>query len=204
MTQHQDVIAILKSLSAATIWEAAGKRGDMSPKIKPLFPEARIAAPAYTVKMFPGETFAAVRAVDEAPPGSVLVINSGAAERGVSWGGTATFAASRKGLAGVVTNGTIRDLAEVLERKFPIFATGTSLVAGLRGHPGWLNIPISIGEVVVNSGDFVVGDLDGVVVVPVSKFEEVARRGLEQRDREVERERKLLQGASLQDVLRSG
>ena len=139
-------------MTAATIWEAAGKRGDMSPRIKPLFPDARIAAPAYTVKMFPGETFAAVRAVDEAPPGSVIVIDSGAAERGVCWGGTATFAAGRKGLAGVVTNGTIRDLAEVLERKFPIFATGTSLVAGLRGHPGWLNIPISIGEVVVNPG----------------------------------------------------
>ena len=199
-----DAFAILKSMSAATVWEAAGKRGDMSPRIKPLFSEARVAGPAFTVKMFPGETLAAVRAVDAAPPGSVIVIDAGAAERGVSWGGTATFAASRKGIAGLVTNGTVRDLAEILERKFPVFATGTSLVAGLRGHPGWLDIQIGIGEVVVHPGDFIVGDLDGVVVVPASQVAEVADRAVAQRDREIEREKMLLSGATLMDVLKSG
>jgi 4-hydroxy-4-methyl-2-oxoglutarate aldolase len=129
---------------------------------------------------------------------------AGDAERGESWGGTATFAASRKGIAGLVTNGTVRDLAEILERKFPVFATGTSLVAGLRGHPGWLDIPIGIGEVVVHPGDFIVGDLDGVVVVSLAQCEEVAKRALEQRDREVEREKMLLRGATLMDVLKSG
>jgi 4-hydroxy-4-methyl-2-oxoglutarate aldolase len=124
MAAAEDAFAILRSMSAATIWEAAGKRGDLSPRIKPLFPEARLAGPAFTVKMFPGETLATVRAVDAAPRGSVIVIDAGAAERGVSWGGTATFAASRKGIAGLVTNGTVRDLAEILERKFPVFATG--------------------------------------------------------------------------------
>ena len=115
MAGAEDAFAILRSMSAATIWEAAGKRGDMSPRIKPLFAEARVAGPAFTVKMFPGETLAAVRSVDAAPPGSVIVIDAGAAERGVSWGGTATFAASRKGIAGLVTNGTVRDLAEILD-----------------------------------------------------------------------------------------
>jgi 4-hydroxy-4-methyl-2-oxoglutarate aldolase len=163
-----------------------------------------VAGPAFTVKMFPGETLAAVRAVDAAPPGSVVVIDAGAAERGVCWGGTATFAASRKGIAGLVTNGTVRDLAEILERKFPVFATGTSLVAGLRGHPGWLDIPIGIGEVVVHPGDFIVGDLDGVVVVPAAQVAEVAERAVAQRDREIEREKMLLSGATLMDVLKAG
>jgi 4-hydroxy-4-methyl-2-oxoglutarate aldolase len=204
MAGAEDSFAILRSMSAATIWEAAGKRGDMSPRIKPLFAEARVAGPAFTVKMFPGETLAAVRAVDAAPAGSVIVIDAGAAERGVSWGGTATFAASRKGIAGLVTNGTVRDLAEILDRKFSVFATGASLVAGLRGHPGWLEIPISIGEVVVHPGDFIVGDLDGVVVVPAAQVVEVAQRAVVQRDREVEREKMLLRGATLMDVLKSG
>ncbi len=204
MAEQHDALSILRSMPAATVWEAAGKRGDLSPAIKPLFPEARIAGPAYTVKMFPGETLAAVRAVDEAPPGSVIVIEAGAAERGVSWGGTATLAATRKGIAGLVTNGTIRDLAEVIERKFPVFAVGTGLVAGLRGHPGWLDIPIAIGEVIVHPGDFIVGDLDGVVAVPASQIEDVARRSIEQRDKEMERERRLLAGATLLDVLRQG
>ena len=201
---QQDPISILRSMPTATIWEAAGKRGDFAPDIKPLFPEARLAGPAFTVKMFPGETLAAVRAVDEAPPGSVIVIDCGAQQRGVCWGGTATLAASRKGIAGLVTNGTIRDLAEVIERRFPVFAVGSGLVAGLRGHLGWLNVPIAIGEVVVNPGDYIVGDLDGVVAVPAGQFEEVTVRAIEQRDKEVERERSLLAGATLLDVLKEG
>lgn len=203
MAEH-DALAILKSMPAATLWEAAGKRGDLSPRIKPLFPEARVAGPAFTVKMFPGETFAVVRAVHEAPPGSVIVIDAGAAERGASWGGTVTFAALRKGINGVVTNGTVRDLAEVLEHKLPVFAIGSSLVAGLRGHSGWLNIPISIGEAVVNPGDLVVGDQDGVVVIPVSEWEAVAERAVARRDDELERERRLLRGDPLQDILKVG
>jgi 4-hydroxy-4-methyl-2-oxoglutarate aldolase len=204
MAQQNDTLSILRSMPSATLWEAAGKRGDFTPDIKPLFPEARLAGPAFTVKMFPGETLAAVRAVDEAPPGSVIVIDSGAQQRGVSWGGTATLAASRKGIAGLVTNGTIRDLAEVIERRFPVFAAGSGLVAGLRGHPGWLNIPVAMGETVVNPGDYIVGDLDGVVAVPAAEFDEVAQRAIRQRDKELERERKLLAGATLMDVLREG
>ena len=203
MPEH-DAIATLRTMPAATVWEAAGKRGDFTPDIKPLFPEARVAGPAFTVKMFPGETLAAVQAVDQAPPGSVIVIDSGAQRRGVCWGGTATLAASRKGIAGLVTNGTIRDLAEVIERRFPVFATGSGLVAGLRGHAGWLNVPIAIGEVVVSPGDYIVGDLDGVVAVPAGQLDEVAARAVKQRDREIERERRLLAGATLLDVLKEG
>ncbi len=204
MIGSSDALAILTSMPAATLWEAAGKRGDLSPRIKPLFPGARVAGPAFTVKMFPGETFAVVRAVQEALPGSVIVIDAGAAERGATWGGTVTFAALRKGINGVVTNGTVRDFAEVVEHKFPVFAIGSSLVAGLRGHSGWLNIPISIGEAVVNPGDLVVGDQDGVVVIPVSEWSTVAERAIARRNDEQERERRLLRGDPLEDVLKVG
>ena len=204
MAESHNVLDVLKSMPAATLWEAAGKRGDLSPRIKPLFPEARVAGPAFTVKMFPGETFAVVRAVHEAPPGSVIVIDAGAAERGATWGGTVTLAAKRKGINGVVSNGTVRDLAEVLEHKLPVFAVGSSLVAGLRGHQGWLNIPISIGEAVVNPGDLVVGDQDGVVVIPMSQWADVAERAIARRDDELERERRLLRGDPLQDILKVG
>jgi 4-hydroxy-4-methyl-2-oxoglutarate aldolase len=204
MADPQDTLTILKSMPAATLWEAAGKRGDISPRIKPLFPEARVAGPAFTVKMFPGETYAVVRAVHEAPPGSVIVIDAGAAERGATWGGTVTLAAKRKGINGVVTNGTVRDLGEVLEHRLPVFAIGSSLVAGLRGHRGWLNVPISIGEAVVNPGDFIVGDLDGVVVISAAEMVETAQRAVERREAEEERERRLLAGESLLDILQIG
>jgi 4-hydroxy-4-methyl-2-oxoglutarate aldolase len=204
MIDRSDALTTLCSMPAATLWEAAGKRGDLSPKIKPLFPEARVAGPAFTVKMFPGETFAVVRAVHEAPPGSVIVIDAGAAERGASWGGTVTFAAQRKGINGVVTNGPVRDMGEVLERKFPVFATGSSLVAGLRGHQGWLNAQISIGEAVVRPGDLVVGDNDGVVVVPVEIWHEVAERAIARRNEERERDQRIRNGEPLLEVLKIG
>lgn len=204
MAARDEALAILTAMPAATLWEAAGKRGDLSPRIKPLFPEARVAGPAFTVKMFPGETFAAVRAVCEAPVGSVIVIDAGAAERGACWGGSVTLAAKRKGIVGVVTNGAVRDLGDIVEAGFPVFATGSSLVAGLRGHQGWLGVPLGIGEAIVNPGDLVVGDRDGVVVIPLSQWAAVADNALARREEERARDARLLAGEAIEDVLRVG
>jgi 4-hydroxy-4-methyl-2-oxoglutarate aldolase len=204
MPVSSSALELLKSMPAATVWEAAGKLGDMHPRIKPMFPGARVAGPAFTTKIFPGETFGVLRAIERAPAGSVIVIDAGGAERGVSWGGTSTLAAMMKGLAGCVTDGTVRDLAEIQQKQFPIFATGTSLRAGLRGHQGWIDIPVSVGEVPVNPGDFVLGDLDGVVVVPASRLEEVAALAVKQREDEDAREARLRSGEPLVDVLRFG
>jgi 4-hydroxy-4-methyl-2-oxoglutarate aldolase len=204
MGNRDHALSILRSMPAATLWEAVGKRGDMAPGIKPLFPEARVAGPAFTVKMFPGETFAVVRAVAEAPAGSVIVIDAGAAERGATWGGSVTLAAMRKGINGVVSNGAVRDLGDILHERFPVFATGSTLVAGLRGHEGWLNIPISIGATVVNPGDLIVGDLDGVVVIPMGEWDLVAERAVVRRKDELDRDKRLLRGEALADVLKIG
>jgi 4-hydroxy-4-methyl-2-oxoglutarate aldolase len=191
-------------MPTATVWEAAGKIGDMHPRIKAMFPDARLAGPAFTVKIFPGETFGVLRAIEAAAAGSVIVIDSGGVEQGVCWGGTSTAAAQMKGLAGCVTNGSIRDLAEITEKKFPVFAAGTSLRAGLRGHQGWIDVPIAVGEVPVHPGDFILGDLDGVVVVSAHRVEEVAALAVKQREKEEDRERRLRKGESLVEILRLG
>jgi 4-hydroxy-4-methyl-2-oxoglutarate aldolase len=191
-------------MPTATVWEAAGKIGDMHPRIKPMLPGARLAGPAYTVKIFPGETFGVLRAIEAAAAGSIIVIDSGGMENGVCWGGTSTIAAQLKGLAGCVTNGTIRDLAEIQEKRFPIFAAGTSLRAGLRGHTGWIDIPVAVGEVPVNPGDLVLGDMDGVVVVPSGRVEEVATLAVKQREKENARDMRLRSGEPLVEVLRLG
>src|SRR5688500_7775159 len=125
MSYSARALEILKSMPAATIWEAAGKIGDMAPRIRPMFAGARVAGSAFTVKIFPGETSATLRAIDAAPAGSVIVVDcGGGAESGVCWGGTSTLAAELKGLAGCVTNGTVRDLAEIEAKRFPVFAIG--------------------------------------------------------------------------------
>ena len=204
MGYSQSAFEILKSMPTATIWEAAGKTGDMHPAIRAMVPGTCLAGSAFTAKIFPGETFGVLRAIEAAPVGSVIVVDSGGSDRGVSWGGTSTIAAQLKGLAGCVTNGTVRDLAEIQSANFPIFATGTSLRAGLRCHHGWIDIPVSIGEVPVNPGDLIIGDLDGVVVVPTARVDEVAALAVKQREKENARDARLRSGEPLVDVLRQG
>jgi 4-hydroxy-4-methyl-2-oxoglutarate aldolase len=204
MPNSRSAFNILQSMPTATIWEAAGKIGDMHPRIKLLVSGLHLAGPAFTVKIFPGETFGVLRAIEAAPAGSVVVVDCGGEERGICWGATSTLAAQLKGLAGCVTNGSVRDLAEIQQMRFPVFAAGTSLRAGLRGHKGWLDIPVSVGEVPVHPGDIVIGDLDGVVVVPADRVEEVAALAVKQREKENERETRLRNGEPLVDVLRLG
>jgi regulator of RNase E activity RraA len=96
----------------------------------------------------------------------VIVVDCGGADRGMCWGGTSTLAAELKRLAGCVPNGPVRDLAEIEAKRFPIFATGTSLRAGLRGHSGWIDIPVSVGEVPVNPGDIVIGAVSARMMHP--------------------------------------
>jgi 4-hydroxy-4-methyl-2-oxoglutarate aldolase len=197
MPYSRNAFDILLSMPAATVWEAAGKMGDVHPRIKLLVSGARLAGPAFTVKIFPGETYGVLRAIEAAPAGSVIVVDCGGEERGVCWGSTS-------GLAGCVTNGTVRDLAEIQQMKFPIFATGTSLRAGLRGHQGWLDVPVSIGEVPVHPGDIVIGDIDGVVVVQANRVEEVSALAVKQREKENDRGTRLRNGESLVEILRLG
>lgn len=196
-----EAIEILRRLPTATVYEAAGKAGDMAPAIRPMLRGVGLCGPAFTVRIFPGETLAVLRAVATAPAGSVLVIDAGGTERGTVWGGSSTIAAERRGLAGCVTNGAVRDLAELEVARFPVFAAGVSVRGTLKTHPGWSALPVAVGDVVVAPGDVVLGDDDGVLVIPAARAFDVAQRALAQRAAEEAREERLRAGESLLTVL---
>lgn len=187
----------LAKLAAATVYEASGKRGDMSPAIRQMVPGTRLAGPAFTVRCLPGDFAAVLRAIDKARRGDVLVIDAGGSERVTALGGTSSLAAKTKGLAGAVVNAACRDLDEIRAMKFPVYALGVSVRGTLRNHPGWLQVPVSVGGTVVSPGDFVIGDADGVVVVEKSRIAEVAKQALAQKAVERERERQVSSGAKL-------
>ena len=191
-------------IPAATLYEAAGKLGDMSPTIRAWVPGVRMGGPAYTVKVVPGDSLAVLRAIDEAPVGSVLVIDAGGTAKATIWGGTSSLAAQTRHLAGCVTNAAIRDIEEIQELGFPVFAPGVSVRGTVKNHPGWTGIPVSVGEVPVHPGDFIVGDADGVVVIPAARMEEVATRALEYRAKEQERDERVKAGEPLMKVLGLG
>ena len=194
-------VAELGGFPAATLYEALGKCGGMSPDIRAMLPRPRLCGPAYTVRILGCETAAVLWAVEQAPVGSVMVIDTG--DSGISpvWGGTSTLASSIRGLAGVVTNGLVRDLDEMVELGFPVFATGVSVQGTLKNHPGWTGEPVSVGGVIVSAGDIVVGDSDGVVVVPSHRVDEVLVKARAQRAKETARDERIRAGEPISVVV---
>jgi 4-hydroxy-4-methyl-2-oxoglutarate aldolase len=184
----------LIGMRAATIYEAAGKIGDMAPSIRCCVPGTSLIGRAFTVKCWPGDGSAFLNAIGDVPPGWVMVIDGGDSERLGCWGGSATLAARQRGIAGVVTNGSVRDMHIISELRFPVFAAGTSVRGGVRHHPGWTGIPIAVGGVPVHHGDLVVADDDGVVVVPADRISAIIPAALARQAMEKETEAKLRAG----------
>ena len=196
-----DAVQRLAQLPVATVYEAAGKLGDVAPHIRPMIDGVRLAGPAFTLKTMPGDNLAVFAAIDAAPPGSVLVIDGGGSERVTIWGGTSTVAAKTKGLAGCVTNAAVRDIEEIRAARFPVYAPCTSVRGVSRSHPGWMGIPVCIGDAIVRPGDVVLGDADGLLIVPVERIVDIAMAATERRAAEEANDARLRAGESIRSVL---
>src|ERR1700733_4132361 len=125
----------------------------------------RLAGPAYTVRCGPRDNLMLHAAIYRAPPGTVVVVEGGDTTFALA-GGNVCAVAQKRGLRGFVLDGAIRDLAEIRAIQFPVFARGVTPVAGGKNFIGALNTPVRCGGVVVAPGDVVVGDEDGIVVIP--------------------------------------
>lgn len=170
-----DHAAALLELGTATLGESGAT--PLPARIGAIWPGARLAAPAFPVRCTPGDNLAVHVAVTVAPPGSALMVDVGAiAERGY-WGEVLTTAAEARGLAGLVIDGCVRDLAALVAHHFPVFAVSTALPGATKHSPGTAGRPAAVAGVTVAQGDWVVGDDDGVVVVPGDRLEEVLAAG---------------------------
>jgi 4-hydroxy-4-methyl-2-oxoglutarate aldolase len=166
-------------LGAATLHEAAGRIGALPSAIKPVAPQMRIAGPAFTVHIPAGDNLWIHRAIYAAAPGDVLVVStSGGIEWGY-WGDILNTAAIAQGLGGLVIDGGVRDVAGLSTMPFAVFSNGVCLNGTIKGFQAtaWLRQPVCIGNVVATQGDLVVGDRDGVVVLPPSAVPEALAGG---------------------------
>jgi RraA family protein len=160
------VVTALAKYPVAIVGDALGRRGVMHQAIKPLVPEWKLAGPAVTVEVRPGDNLMIHTGLALAQPGDVLVIDAkGNLDCGL-WGGILHALAARRQIAGVVIDGAVRDLAELRASPIPVFARGVNPCGGDKEGPGQVNFPISCGGVPVMPGDVVLGDGDGVLVVP--------------------------------------
>jgi 4-hydroxy-4-methyl-2-oxoglutarate aldolase len=160
-----ELVQRLGQFATATISDAQKSLGIMRPNIKALAPGMRIAGPAHTVKCYPGSIITVHKALLEAQPGEVLVVDGEGDDRGALFGELMTLQALRNGIAGIVVDGPVRDRNAVVQSGFAVFAASINPRVGSNRRVGETQIPIQCGGVVVRPGDLIVADDDGVAVV---------------------------------------
>jgi len=150
---------------AAILADVAGRRGTLHGRIAPLARSMRCAGPALTIEVRPGDNLMIHAALTFAQPGDVLVVDGKADLTCALMGAIMMNQCKARGLAGVIIDGAVRDVEELVELGFPVFAAGANPNGPTTFQPGRVNWPIAIGGVSVGPGDLIVGDADGVVVI---------------------------------------
>ena len=163
-----DVLAGLAAFEIPDISDLMNRLYTMRDGIQPVTnPDLRILGTACTVKCYPGDNLMVHKSLDVARPGDVIVVDAGGSNTTAVLGELVSLKARHRGIAGFVVDGLIRDVTAIRRLgDFPVFARGVTPIGPLHRGPGEINHPISAGGIVVNPGDVIVGDLNGVVVVP--------------------------------------
>jgi 4-hydroxy-4-methyl-2-oxoglutarate aldolase len=179
----QEQLTRLLALGTSTVYEGSGLDCWVDPRLRPIWSSARTAGPAFTVQAAPGDNLALQRAVREAPEGSVVVADGGGLEFGY-WGEILTEIAVVRKLAGLVIDGCVRDIDEIERLGFPIFASGIAMRHAGKTQPGTIGEPISLAGRPVRTGDIVVADTDGVIVIPRERLDQALEGGLQRAEME--------------------
>jgi RraA family protein len=156
--------------------------------------KSTMAGTAVTMRSRGGDNLTFLRALDFCRPGDVLVIDAGGDLKNAVVGGILTFYAASVGLAGLIVDGAIRDVAEIRDRDFPVYASGVTHRGPYKDGPGEINVPVSVGGMVVNPGDIIVGDQDGLLAIPPADAEEVIEKALVVLRKEAETMRAMREG----------
>jgi len=200
MAITKDVISALSQFSSATLHEAMGKYGNLPYQIKPISPKMKVCGPAYTVKTMPCDNTILHRAYAYAMPGDVLVVDcSGYYEAGY-WGDLMSLGAKTKGIAGLVIDGCVRDANDIEEMGFPVFSRGLCILGTGKHGDGTLNQPIILGNWTIHPEDIIVGDRDGVVVIPQEKAHEALEKAREREEKEAQVRKELLAGRTSLEI----
>ena len=186
-------------VSTPNICDAMHTKGAMH-GIRPIKPGFHMVGRALTVRTMNGDWAKPIEAIDKANENTVIVVDANGGDIAI-WGELATRSAMKKGIAGVVIDGAVRDLDDLLQLDFPIFCKHVSSDAGEPKGFGEIGTEIRCGGVLVRNGDWVIGDDSGVVVVPQEIAQEIANRALDVRERENRIREEIERGSSLGKVL---
>jgi regulator of RNase E activity RraA len=166
------VLAALRTIPVSALSDSMHRNigtGDLRPYHRPV--KLTMAGTAVTARSRGGDNLTYLRALEFCRPGDVLLIDAGGDMNNAVVGGILSSYAASIGAAGVVIDGAIRDVAEIREREFPVYARGVTHRGPYKDGPGEINVPVSVGGMVVNPGDIVVGDQDGLLAIPQEGIE---------------------------------
>jgi 4-hydroxy-4-methyl-2-oxoglutarate aldolase len=169
-------LAPFRGRSTSFVVDAMNGRGALHHTIKPLDPGSRLVGSALTARAGARDNLAALAALDLIRPGDVLVISTQGFEGTATLGDNMARIAQIRGALGVVTDGMVRDAAEIIVLGLPVFCRGVTPNSAFPSGPGEVGLPLAMGEVTIESGDLIIGDRDGVAVVPRTQLAAVTTR----------------------------
>ena len=172
-------------LPVANVSDSMWRMSAGGSRLRPYHKSGQMAGPALTVKARPGDNLMLHKAIDMAKPGDVIVCDGGGDLTNSLMGELMLAHAARIGVGGFVLDGAIRDVEAFLEVNLPIFAAGVSHRGPYKDGPGEINVPIAVDGMVIEPGDLVIGDWDGVLAVPYGEVEGALARTQSKQDAEV-------------------
>jgi 4-hydroxy-4-methyl-2-oxoglutarate aldolase len=189
-----EIVRALGQQGVATVHEAQGRSGLMRPYMRPIYPAARLAASAVTVLSQPGDNLMIHAAIEVCRPGDVLVVATTSESTDGMFGELLATSCQAYGIAGLIIDAGVRDVADLTGMDFPVWAKAISAQGTVKASPGSVNVEIVCAGAVVHPGDVIVADQDGVVVVKRAAAEEVARLGAARIEKEQTSRKRLRAG----------
>lgn len=168
-----DTVAKFKALPVANVSDVMSRMTAGGPRLRPLHAGGAMAGPALTVKTRPGDNLMIHKALAIAAPGDVIVVDAGGDLTNALIGELMLAQMVKRGLGGIVLNGAIRDSAAIRAQDFPVFAAGVTHRGPYKDGPGEINVPVAIDGMVIEPGDLVLGDDDGLLSVPFAEAEAI-------------------------------
>lgn len=185
----------------STLADTMGRHGTMMPEIRPIFEGIKVLGVAFTVLNYPNDNITTHKALTMLEPGDVLVIDEGRENNTGSFGHNMSLQARNRGAAGLISNGCMRDIKLLRAEKFPAFCRGISPRSAQKNTPGSVNVPVQVGGLVISPGDIVVGDDDGVAIVPLGVAEEVLKQARARMEMEYQQAQDIKDGKQPLEIL---